>query len=130
MGLTHQTFDLHKRLAIEVAKLLRSIANERILEKRSDQLPSYILSRRAFAIRQRWPTAPEEPTTVSFVHEAKASKDVEIKVLGKIRELANFAITELNYFIQDNGGESYYVQERVQVRKGGDDNKKRSHEGV
>ena len=47
----------------------------------------------------------------------KNSADVEHKVLRKIKELTNFAITELNYFVEEKGGDAYDYKSEFKSEK-------------
>ena len=49
----------------------------------------------------------ETPKPFLELRGAKGSAATERKVLEKIKELTNFAITELNYFVEEKGGDAY-----------------------
>lgn len=116
-GINAPHIRLAQLVAGEIDKLLTTVTNERI---RKYALTRYIL---VFLIGELLRAESdgqhllENPRPYLFVKGAKGSDKVEARVLKSVRELANFAITELNYFIEENGGDAYDYKSEFKSEK-------------
>jgi hypothetical protein len=116
-GITASHIRLAQIILGQVFELIASVNNERV---RKYSLTKFIL---IYLIGDLLRVEPDgekllnDPKGFLELDGVTISSAVEQKVLRKIKELTNFAITELNYFVEEKGGDAYDYKSEFKSEK-------------
>ena len=116
-GITAPHIRLAQLISDQVFELIGSVNNERV---RKYSLTRFLLIYsigELLQVEEDGGKLLQNPKPFLGLKGVKNSAAVEQKVLRKIKELTNFAITELNYFVEEKGGDAYDYKSEFKSEK-------------
>src|SRR5207247_1564062 len=101
----------------EIVALMGDVSNERVRKYSLTKFLLLYLVGELLRVEPDGQKLLDDPKPYLGVDGVKNSAKTEQKVMAKIRELVNFAITELNYFIEEKGGDAYDYKSEFKSEK-------------
>jgi hypothetical protein len=116
-GITACHIRLAQLIADQVFELIGSVNNERVRKYSLTKFILIYLIGELLRVEADGEKLLQNPEPFLELDGVKNSAAVEQKVLRKIKELTNFAITELNYFVEEKGGDAYDYKSEFKSEK-------------
>jgi hypothetical protein len=116
-GITASHIRLAQLISEQVFELIGSVNNERVRKYSLTKFILIYLIGELLRVEQGGEKLLHNPAPFLEVKGVTNSAAVEQKVLLKIKELTNFVITELNYFVEEKGGDAYDYKSEFKSEK-------------